>query len=107
MMRQSLLCVLTFVLSLIFISHSQTAVAQQSDELETFALVPLQLADVTVQVQLADTPEKRSQGLMFQQSAEPGMFLLYPKPTSMALWMANTSMALDVAYISPDWTIAQ
>ena len=98
---------LLFCLMIGLSAGCQNAVAQQPDKLETFALVSLQLADITVQVQLADTPEKRSQGLMFQQSAEPGMFLLYPEPTSMSLWMANTSMALDVAYIAPDWTIAQ
>lgn len=74
---------------------------------ETFSLVALQVGETQIQVQLADTPQKRAQGLMFQQSAEPGMFLLYQKPTAISLWMANTAMALDVAYIAPDWTIAQ
>lgn len=83
------------------------ASAAIEDKLESFTLVPLQLGAHTVQVQLADTPAKRAQGLMFQQSADPGMFLLYKQPTAMALWMANTAMPLDVAYIGPDWHIAQ
>lgn len=103
--------VLPLVLSLLVLcSVSQPVMAQQPPEqyeLEQFELVPLQLAQQRVQVQLADTPQKRAQGLMFQQSAEPGMLLLYQKPTAISLWMANTSMALDVAYITPDWTIAQ
>ncbi|MEH8018754.1 DUF192 domain-containing protein [Rheinheimera muenzenbergensis] len=74
---------------------------------ESFSLVPLQVGDKLIDVQLADTPEKRAQGLMFQQSAEPGMLLLYAQPTAISLWMANTSMALDVAYIGPDWRIAE
>ncbi|MBU1309675.1 MAG: DUF192 domain-containing protein [Gammaproteobacteria bacterium] len=74
---------------------------------ESFSLVALQLGDRQIQVQLADTPEKRAQGLMFQQSAEPGMLLLYREPTAISLWMANTSMALDVAYIGADWTVAE
>ena len=107
-MKMSLLRHVTLWLGLlVLLAVSHNAQAQQPNELETFELVPLKLADVTIQVQLADTPEKRSQGLMFKQSAEPGMLLLYPRPTSMSLWMANTSMALDVAYITPDWTIAQ
>jgi uncharacterized protein len=74
---------------------------------ETFSLVPLQVGDTLIDVQLADTPQKRAQGLMFQQSADPGMLLLYREPTAISLWMANTAMALDVAYIGADWTIAE
>src|SRR5690606_31760861 len=74
---------------------------------EVFSLVPLQVGDVLIEVQLADTAEKRAQGLMFQQSADPGMLLLYREPRAIALWMANTAMALDVAYIGPDWRIAE
>ena len=76
-------------------------------ELEVFALVELQVGTEIITVQLADTPQKRAQGLMYQQTAEPGMFLLYEKPTAIALWMANTAMALDVAYIGADWRIVQ
>ncbi|MGP9800053.1 DUF192 domain-containing protein [Rheinheimera sp. NSM] len=74
---------------------------------ESFSLVPLQVGDTLIDVQLADTPQKRAQGLMFQQSADPGMLLLYREPTAISLWMANTAMALDVAYIGADWTIAE
>jgi uncharacterized protein len=83
------------------------ACAGEKDTLEVFELVPMQIGKQSIQVQLADTPEKRAQGLMFQQNAEPGMLLLYKQPTSIALWMANTAMALDVAYIGPDWRIVQ
>ena len=95
-----LLSILCMVLPLL-------ACAAESESLEVFALVPLQIGPHTIEVQLADTPEKRAQGLMYQQSAEPGMLLVYSRPTAMALWMANTAMALDVAYIGPDWTIVQ
>ena len=78
-----------------------------TEQLEEFTLVPLQVGDEQILVQLADTPERRAQGLMYQQSADPGMLLLYPRPTEIALWMANTAMALDVAYIGPDWQIVQ
>lgn len=76
-------------------------------ELQQFELVKLQLGDKTVEVQLADTPIRRAQGLMFQESADPGMFLLYQKPQEISLWMANTTIPLDVAFIGADWTIRQ
>lgn len=81
------------------------AAAEQARE--TFNLVPLQVGERLIDVQLADTPEKRAQGLMFQPGADPGMLLLYREPTAISLWMANTAMALDVAYIGADWRIAE
>lgn len=72
---------------------------------QAFPLAKLQLAHLTVPVQLAATPELRSQGLMFQQQAEPGMLLLYHEPQHISLWMRNTSMPLDVAFIDSHWRI--
>ncbi|WP_240224344.1 DUF192 domain-containing protein [Rheinheimera hassiensis] len=83
------------------------ACAVPADERQVFSLVPLQLGKQLIHVQLADTPQKRAQGLMFQQSADPGMFLLYSEPREISLWMLNTSMPLDVAYIDANWTIAE
>lgn len=72
-----------------------------------FPLVKLQLDQQVVAVQLADTPELRAQGLMFQDSAEPGMLLLYNTPQQISLWMRNTGIALDVAFIDANWQIHQ
>ena len=94
------LAALTMILPLL-------ACAVPDEPREVFSLVPLQVGEVRIQVQLADTAEKRAQGLMLQQSADPGMLLLYREPRAIALWMANTAMALDVAYIGPDWRIAE
>lgn len=75
--------------------------------LQQFELVKLQLGDEKIiSVQLADTGAKRMQGLMFQQSADPGMLLLYATPQPMSLWMKNTTMPLDVAFIDPQWRIS-
>ena len=95
------------LLLLMLICLPLLACATQESELEVFDLVPLQVGEQQIQVQLADTAEKRAQGLMFQQSADPGMLLLYSQPTAVSLWMANTAIPLDVAYIAPDWTIAE
>jgi hypothetical protein len=71
----------------------------------TFPKAMIEIADVKRAVQLADTPELRERGFMFQQSAEPGMLLLYPQPQFISLWMRNTDLALDVAFIDPQWRI--
>ena len=99
-MIMRLLVVLSVVLPLL-------ACAKPVLQLEQFSLVPLKVGEQLIQVQLADTPAKRAQGLMFQQTAEPGMLLLYPEPTVISLWMANTSMPLDVAYIDASGTITE
>ncbi len=99
MMLKRLFLVLTLLLPLMACAAEEMR--------ETFSLVPLQVGETRIQVQLADTPQKRAQGLMFQQSADPGMLLLYREPAPIALWMANTAMPLDVAYIDADWTIAE
>lgn len=70
-----------------------------------FPAAKMQLGDHTITVQLAATPQLRERGLMFQQSAEPGMLLLYPEPRLISLWMRNTDLSLDVAFIDSDWRI--
>lgn len=72
-----------------------------------FDLIPLTVDNMQLQVQLADTVEKRMQGLMYQQPVLNGMLLLYDQPQPMTLWMKNTPTSLDVAFINPDWTISK
>lgn len=65
----------------------------------------IQVAGISIKVQLAETPELRARGLMFQKSADPGMLLLYPEPRLISLWMRNTDLSLDVAFIDEQWRI--
>lgn len=81
---------------------SQLAACQAAVE---FRHIPLQVATIQIQVQLADTVAKRMQGLMYQQNVQHGMLLLYDTPQDMVLWMKNTPTALDVAFINADWRI--
>ena len=72
-----------------------------------FDLVPLQLGAYQIKVQLADTTEKRMQGLMGQKPLQHGLILLYEEPRLISLWMKNTPSALDVAFIDQNWQIRQ
>lgn len=89
-------------LSLVVVS---ACAAPEQDQLVTFPQATIQIADVKRAVQLADTPQLRERGLMFQQSADAGMLLLYPEPRLISLWMRNTDLALDVAFIDPQWRV--
>jgi uncharacterized protein len=51
-------------------------------------------------VELADTPETRSQGLMFRQSMprSAGMLFVYERPQRATFWMRNTLIPLDMIF---------
>jgi uncharacterized protein len=89
-------------LSLVVISACS---ASEQEQAVTFPQATINIADITRAVQLADTPQLRERGLMFQQSAEAGMLLLYPEPRLISLWMRNTDLKLDVAFIDPQWRV--
>ena len=53
-------------------------------------------------VELADTPQKRTQGLMFRQELQKdnGMLFVFPKQGIYSFWMKNTLIPLDIIWIS-------
>ena len=57
-----------------------------------------------VQAELADTPQKRSQGLMFRERLAPdaGMLFRFEDAGEWSFWMKNTKVALDILWIGPD-----
>jgi uncharacterized protein len=52
-------------------------------------------------VEVAETPEQMTQGLMFRQSmpANAGMLFDYKQPTMAAMWMRNTLIPLDMLFV--------
>ena len=59
---------------------------------------------VRVQAELADTPQKRSKGLMFREQLAPdaGMLFVFEDAGEWSFWMKNTRLALDILWIGPD-----
>jgi hypothetical protein len=57
-----------------------------------------------VQVELADTPQKRSRGLMFRERLAPnaGMLFVFEDAGEWSFWMKDTKVALDILWIGPD-----
>ena len=54
-----------------------------------------------VEVEVADTPETRSRGLMFRQSlpADAGMLFVFPSEQPLQFWMRNTTLPLSIAFV--------
>jgi uncharacterized protein len=55
----------------------------------------------TIAIELADTDEKRMQGLMFRTSMadSAGMLFIFPQESPQEFWMKNTIISLDIIYV--------
>jgi len=63
---------------------------------------------LSVNVEIADTPELLSKGLMFRKSLDKdaGMLFKFPDVIYASFWGANTYIPLDLAFITTDGTIS-
>lgn len=54
-----------------------------------------------VTVEVADTPTKRTLGLMFRKSLEngKGMWFVFPDEKELVFWMKNVSFPIDIVFI--------
>ncbi len=65
-------------------------------------LIPIRTpSGVTIQAEIADTPQKRATGLMFrdQLKKDHGMLFFFDEPRAWTFWMKNTRIALDLIWL--------
>lgn len=65
-------------------------------------LVPIQTpSGVTIQAEIADTPQKRATGLMYRDhlKKDHGMLFIFDQPQAWTFWMKNTKIALDLIWL--------
>jgi uncharacterized membrane protein (UPF0127 family) len=85
-----------FVLSLILLL-TNLSLAEQ-----TFAKKKLKLGGQVLNVEIADTPEKSAQGLMFRKELLEGngMLFIFQDEQPRAFWMKNTFVPLSIGYFN-------
>jgi len=79
-------------------------------ELVDFAdRLPLRIAEVDLEAQIALTPSEQRNGLMRRQSLpdDSGMLFPYRQPQSMSFWMANTPLALDIGFFDEEGVLRE
>jgi uncharacterized protein len=62
----------------------------------------IKLGSQTLTVEIADTPEKSAQGLMFRKELPDGtgMLFIFPNEQPRAFWMKNTFVALAIGFFN-------
>lgn len=56
--------------------------------------------EIALQVEIVDTAELRSRGLMHRETLaeNTGMLFIFPKPRVLRFWMKNTPLDLDIGF---------
>lgn len=56
---------------------------------------------ITILAEIADTPRKRAQGLMYRDhlKKDHGMLFFFSEPQAWTFWMKNTKIALDLIWL--------
>ena len=69
----------------------------------------IEAAGHRLEVEIADTQELRSRGLMNRRHLDEnaGMLFVFERETRPSFWMKNTSIPLSIAFIASDGTIRQ
>lgn len=100
------------LLALVLLTYSAGPVlaparADDAQELPHALFTTAAGAEVRLSLEMADTPEKQSRGLMFRTELpeDVGMIFIFPGETRVGFWMKNTLLPLSIAFITSEGKI--
>lgn len=72
-------------------------------------VLPISVAGIELEVEVAITPEEQILGLMYRNKLEDneGMLFVFPKEKRLSFWMKDTRIPLSIAFIKADGRIIQ
>ncbi len=72
-----------------------------------FPVKQLKLGNVNIEIEIADTPERSSRGLMYRQkmSEKKGMLFIFPDEQPRSFWMKNTFIPLSIGFFDSTKTL--
>lgn len=72
-------------------------------------LLPINVAGIELEVELAITPEEHILGLMYRDKLKDneGMLFVFPQEKFLSFWMKDTRIPLSIAFIKANGRIAQ
>ncbi len=75
-----------------------------AEEQIKFLTKKIQLGKKLIQVEIADTEQQQSQGLMFRKkmNAEGGMLFVFSDEQTRSFWMKNTLIDLSIGYFNKE-----
>jgi uncharacterized protein len=76
---------------------------QAGNNRDQTALIPITLPGGTIiHAELADTPQKRAEGLMYREqlAADRGMLFTFSQSQAWVFWMKNTKIPLDLIWMN-------
>jgi uncharacterized protein len=96
--------ILTLFFLLIFLIGCDNSEPEQNDN-----TISLRLGNQIIQVEIADTQQKRVLGLSYRDTLaqDHGMLFIFPYESRKTFWMRGCNFDIDLAYIESDGTISE